>query len=256
LARISVPDAVLRLASTDHAAGVAGTLAGLLSQATVVLARVWLVDADILQLAGSAGQPTGGGSYSRLDGTFSRIAVGTGKIGHIAASRAPLVVCNLRGDEDWLANPGWIARQGVRAFAGFPIAANGELLGVAAVFDRARPSDEDVSLWEFLARYAATRLIDLRERASLVARVHALEANVADCEATATPRAPQRTILTRGELRVIERETLEAALAQTSGRVFGARGAAILLGMKPTTLASRMKALGIPPARAIRRASK
>src|SRR5262245_15949061 len=38
---------------------------------------------------------------------------------------------------------------------------------------------------------------------------------------------------------------LEAALAVCGGKVFGDGGAAKLLGMKPTTLASRLKALGI-----------
>jgi transcriptional regulator with GAF, ATPase, and Fis domain len=43
----------------------------------------------------------------------------------------------------------------------------------------------------------------------------------------------------------MEKQTIEAALARTSGRVFGPEGAAALLGMKPTTLASRIKALAI-----------
>jgi transcriptional regulator with GAF, ATPase, and Fis domain len=46
-------------------------------------------------------------------------------------------------------------------------------------------------------------------------------------------------------LRLLERRTIEAALTQTRGRVFGPRGAAMLLGMKPTTLASRIKVLRI-----------
>ena len=43
-----------------------------------------------------------------------------------------------------------------------------------------------------------------------------------------------------------ERETIVAALLRSEGRVFGPRGAAALLGMPPTTLASRLKALQIP----------
>jgi transcriptional regulator with GAF, ATPase, and Fis domain len=42
-----------------------------------------------------------------------------------------------------------------------------------------------------------------------------------------------------------ERESIAAALKQTGGKIFGAAGAAHLLGMKPTTLASRIKALGL-----------
>ncbi|MBL8843948.1 MAG: sigma 54-interacting transcriptional regulator [Planctomycetes bacterium] len=43
-----------------------------------------------------------------------------------------------------------------------------------------------------------------------------------------------------------ERDAIVAALARSGGRVFGPRGAAQLLGMPPTTLASRLKALQIP----------
>jgi transcriptional regulator with GAF, ATPase, and Fis domain len=42
-----------------------------------------------------------------------------------------------------------------------------------------------------------------------------------------------------------ERENLTAALAQTGGKVFGPTGAAALLGMKLTTVISRIKALGL-----------
>jgi transcriptional regulator with GAF, ATPase, and Fis domain len=42
-----------------------------------------------------------------------------------------------------------------------------------------------------------------------------------------------------------ERANIETALATASGKIYGADGAAQLLGMKPTTLASRIKALGI-----------
>jgi DNA-binding NtrC family response regulator len=44
---------------------------------------------------------------------------------------------------------------------------------------------------------------------------------------------------------VRERENLKAAVGHTSGKIHGPRGAAELLGMKPTTLLSRLKALGL-----------
>ncbi|MCA8949682.1 MAG: sigma 54-interacting transcriptional regulator, partial [Planctomycetes bacterium] len=54
--------------------------------------------------------------------------------------------------------------------------------------------------------------------------------------------APVRT---RAELRAEERANLVAALHATGGKVSGVGGAAELLGMKPTTLASRLRALAI-----------
>jgi transcriptional regulator with GAF, ATPase, and Fis domain len=56
---------------------------------------------------------------------------------------------------------------------------------------------------------------------------------------------PVSPLLTRAELKRQERESIVAALKQSGGRIFGEGGAAELLGMKPTTLASRIKALGI-----------
>ena len=52
-------------------------------------------------------------------------------------------------------------------------------------------------------------------------------------------------LLTRSDLKQQERESLVAALAQSKGKIFGPDGAAALLGMKPTTLASRIKTLGL-----------
>jgi transcriptional regulator with GAF, ATPase, and Fis domain len=52
-------------------------------------------------------------------------------------------------------------------------------------------------------------------------------------------------IHTVDELRELERNNLIKALEKSQWRVSGAEGAARLLGMKPTTLSSRLKALGI-----------
>lgn len=52
-------------------------------------------------------------------------------------------------------------------------------------------------------------------------------------------------LLTRNELKRQERTTIINALKQTNGKVSGPGGAAELLAMKPSTLASRISALGI-----------
>jgi len=52
-------------------------------------------------------------------------------------------------------------------------------------------------------------------------------------------------VRTAKELTELERSNLVAALEATGWRVAGDGGTAQLLGMKPTTLSSRMKALGI-----------
>jgi hydrogenase-4 transcriptional activator len=52
-------------------------------------------------------------------------------------------------------------------------------------------------------------------------------------------------IWTESELKRRERESIIAALEKANGKISGPRGAAELLGMKPTTLTSRIKALGL-----------
>jgi transcriptional regulator with GAF, ATPase, and Fis domain len=53
-------------------------------------------------------------------------------------------------------------------------------------------------------------------------------------------------LLTDEEVRRLERENIRQAIARAGGKIYGRGGAAELLGLKPTTLAYRMKALGIP----------
>jgi PAS domain S-box-containing protein len=58
------------------------------------------------------------------------------------------------------------------------------------------------------------------------------------------PSAPGR-VLTVSELEAIERDNIRRALEQCGGKIAGPQGAAALLGMKPSTLGSRLKTLGL-----------
>ena len=64
-----------------------------------------------------------------------------------------------------------------------------------------------------------------------------------------SPPAPERAIagipLKAAELRDLERDNLIRALEQTKWRIAGEGGAAELLGIRPSTLRDRIKALGI-----------
>ena len=52
-------------------------------------------------------------------------------------------------------------------------------------------------------------------------------------------------VLTLREIKDMERANIERALAGCNGQVYGKDGAAALLGMKSTTLWSRLRSLGI-----------
>lgn len=60
---------------------------------------------------------------------------------------------------------------------------------------------------------------------------------------------PPTCIRTLQELQDLERQNILLALEQSGWKVSGEQGAAMLLGMNPSTLASRMKALGISRAK-------
>ncbi|MGD2117536.1 MAG: sigma 54-interacting transcriptional regulator [Chromatiales bacterium] len=64
-------------------------------------------------------------------------------------------------------------------------------------------------------------------------------------DASAGQTTPTDGILTETQRVQRDREVILKALQSCNGKVFGAGGAAELLGVKPTTLASRMKKLGI-----------
>jgi DNA-binding NtrC family response regulator len=64
-------------------------------------------------------------------------------------------------------------------------------------------------------------------------------ARPARSEPAAGPRRPGRS------MEEVEREHIREVLAQTRGRLYGRDGAAAVLGLKPSTLQSRMKKLGV-----------
>jgi formate hydrogenlyase transcriptional activator len=63
--------------------------------------------------------------------------------------------------------------------------------------------------------------------------------------ALTTGKNVNHCVRTVKELEELERQNIIAALDSADWKIAGANGAAQLLGMKPTTLSSRMKAFGI-----------
>jgi len=52
-------------------------------------------------------------------------------------------------------------------------------------------------------------------------------------------------VLTEEDMRLREKANIEMALQHTDWKIYGTDGAAKLLGLKPTTLLSRIKKMGI-----------
>jgi formate hydrogenlyase transcriptional activator len=84
------------------------------------------------------------------------------------------------------------------------------------------------------------------ERAVILTRGECLEVPLEELPSPRPERDSPQTSRTFN-LREVERETILEALRKTHGRVSGPGGAATLLGLKRTTLQSRMRVLNIKP---------
>ncbi|HXH42550.1 MAG TPA: sigma 54-interacting transcriptional regulator [Bradyrhizobium sp.] len=92
------------------------------------------------------------------------------------------------------------------------------------------------------------------ERAAILSQNGRLRIDLPDASSAHTPAGAMRqkadarpAVMTSSEMRDLERANILAALEACAGKVFGFGGAAEMLDIKPTTLASRIKALGIAP---------
>ncbi|MEG4840424.1 GAF domain-containing protein [Microcoleus sp. B9-D4] len=97
----------------------------------VAFARIWTLneEGNVLELQASAG------IYTHIDGAHSRIAVGEFKIGLIALERQPHITNSVKEDPR-IKDKEWAAREGMVAFAGYPLIVDNQLLGVIAMFAR------------------------------------------------------------------------------------------------------------------------
>ena len=100
-------------------------------------ARIWTLDpvGDVLELQASAGM------YTHLDGPHGRVPVGQFKIGRIAQERLPHLTNAVVGDP-LIPEQEWAVREGMVAFAGYPLLVDDRLVGVMALFAR-RPLSDD-----------------------------------------------------------------------------------------------------------------
>jgi PAS domain S-box-containing protein len=94
-------------------------------------ARIWCLPPgkDVLELQASAGL------YTHLDGKHGRIPVGQFKIGQIARDRQSHLTNDVLNDPR-ITDPEWARREGIVAFAGYPLLVQDRSSGVLAIFAR------------------------------------------------------------------------------------------------------------------------
>jgi len=150
------------------------------SQPQVALARIWLVGpGDIcancrmrdecpdqtacLHLVASAGSSKQTGeAWTNLDGSFRRFPFGVRKVGKIASSGQPIEIPDIAEHPEILAQPDWAKAEGIRALGGQPLIHQGEVLGVLAVFARARLDEENLTWMRMIADHAASAIANAR----------------------------------------------------------------------------------------------
>ena len=213
-----------------------------------------------------------------------RNPIGVGSLGRIPASHSPLVAS--KGlDALGLASPAWLTRNRVRALAALPLEHGERCIGVLAVFSRGAMSEEQLRIMTASARLGAEALGNVAAFRTLAADRNRLAARNARLrsglglpaepelkpqvpEPTPTPPSPMplpppAQVLGSGaafqidtiasvpllSFAEVQRESILRTLERTGWRVSGPKGAAAVLRLKPTTLESKMKKLGIrrPP---------
>ena len=97
----------------------------------VAFARIWTLNSkqDVLELQASAG------IYTHIDGPHGHVPVGHLKIGLIAQERQPHLTNAVIGDPR-VTDQDWAQREGMVAFAGYPLLVKDRVVGVIALFAR------------------------------------------------------------------------------------------------------------------------
>jgi signal transduction histidine kinase/CheY-like chemotaxis protein/HPt (histidine-containing phosphotransfer) domain-containing protein len=137
----------------------------------VAFARIWTLDpeAAVLVLQASAGQ------YTHLDGPHGRVPIGRFKIGLIAQERQAHLTNDVLHDPR-ISDPEWARREGMVAFAGYPILIEDRLIGVLAMFARKALSPAVLQVLRLVADGIALGIERKRQEAELLRAKDAAEA--------------------------------------------------------------------------------
>jgi PAS domain S-box-containing protein len=114
-----------------------GCAEAIIRHLNAALARIWTFEEaeNVLVLRASAGL------YTHLNGPHGRIPLGQFKIGLIAQERKPHLTNAVLSDPR-VSDQEWAAREGMVAFAGYPLVVEDRLVGVVALFARQPLSEE------------------------------------------------------------------------------------------------------------------
>ena len=164
--------------------------------------RIWTLSPkqDVLELQASAGL------YKHLDGAHARVPVGSFKIGRIALHRRAHLTNNVLSDPE-VSDRDWAEREGMVAFAGYPLIVEDRLIGVLALFARHSLGQDTMNALASVAVTIAIAIERKRSEESLVTQAEELRRSNEDLEqfahvASHDLRSPLNTILQFTEMMV------------------------------------------------------
>lgn len=163
---------------------------------TAALARIWLLQPPesgdcagcrfaseclqrdrCLHLVASAGRSVKepDADWKRLGGAFRRFPIGIRKVGQIASTGHSLEVADVGLNHTWAASPEWIHQEQIASFVGHPLLHRGEVLGVLAMFSRAKPGESCFEWLRMIADHLAAAIANARSREEIEALKQRLE---------------------------------------------------------------------------------
>jgi two-component system, sensor histidine kinase and response regulator len=177
----------------------------LVTELNGVLARVWTLTegSQVLELRASAS------ADGRSDDTQQRVVIGKSAIGTIAEKRAPYVT-NAEHLDLHLDDPDWALREGIVAFAGYPLMVDSKLVGVMAIFSQHEFSASAMESMAAMADAVAVGIERKRAEAELARHTHHLQ----DAHDTQRKNAQQLAGLVE-ELRVAQKHAEAATRAKS-----------------------------------------
>ena len=123
-----------------------GCTEALVHHVDAAFARIWTLNKhkNVLELQVSSGM------YTHIDGPHKSVPVGQFKIGLIAEEGKPRLTNSVLTDPR-VGDKEWAKREGMVAFAGYPLIVEGDTLGVIAMFSRKVLSESTLTALEFAA---------------------------------------------------------------------------------------------------------